>query len=58
VIEVGLEPEEWQRVLAVLAQGQWAIVNPLIMKIGAQLQAQAAIAETRKPDGEDQPVRQ
>lgn len=44
--------------LAVLAQGQWAIVNPLIMKIGAQLQAQAAIAETRKPDGEDQPVRQ
>jgi hypothetical protein len=55
---VDLDPEEWQRVLAVLAQGPWATVNPLIMKIGQQLQSQTAIPETRKPDGEDQPVRQ
>ena len=41
MIEVRLTGEEWQRVLAVLAQGPWASVNPLIMSIGEQLRAQA-----------------
>lgn len=34
---VNLEQEEWNRVLAVLSQGPWNIVNPLIMTIGSQL---------------------
>jgi hypothetical protein len=37
---VRLELEEWQRVLAVLAQAPWATANPLIMKIGEQLRMQ------------------
>jgi hypothetical protein len=37
---ITLDIEEWQRVLGVLAQGQWATVNPLIMKIGEQLRLQ------------------
>jgi hypothetical protein len=37
---VQLDIEEWQRVLAVLAQGPWQTVNPLILKIGEQVRAQ------------------
>jgi hypothetical protein len=37
---VQLEDEEWQRVLAVLAQAPWNVANPLIMKIGEQLRVQ------------------
>jgi hypothetical protein len=58
VIEVRLTVEQWQQVLAILVQAPWATANPLIMAIGQQMQAQAAIPETRKPDGEDKPVRQ
>jgi hypothetical protein len=41
---VRLELEEWQRVLAVLAQAPWATANPLIMKIGEQLRMQEPAA--------------
>jgi len=58
-MEVRLDNEEWQRVLAVLAQGAWAQVNPLIMKIADQLRAQAEMAAKRdsavRPNGEDRP---
>ena len=37
MIEVRLDLEEWQRVLAILAQAPWATANPLIMAIGDQL---------------------
>jgi hypothetical protein len=46
---VRLDLEEWQRVLGVLAQGQWATVNPLILKIGEQLRMQ-------EPRGLNDPV--
>lgn len=59
MIEVRLDNEEWQRVLAVLSQGQWAVVNPLIMKIGEQLRAHGEMAAKRegafRPNGEDRP---
>lgn len=38
---VKLEREEWSQVLAVLANGPWTVVNPLIMKMGEQLRQQA-----------------
>lgn len=41
MIEVKLDSDEWQRVLAILAQAPWAQANPLIMKIGEQLRRQA-----------------
>ena len=41
MIPIQLDMEEWQRVLAVLAQAPWSTVNPIIMKIGEQLRAQA-----------------
>ena len=46
MIAVKLELEDWNRVLAVLAQAPWATVNPLIMSIGEQLRSQAP-----KPNG-------
>lgn len=38
---VHLDDEEWQRVMAVLAQAPWNIANPLLMKIGEQLRQHA-----------------
>lgn len=49
-MRIELEPDEWQRVLAVLAQAPWSTANPLIMKIGAQMQAQAGTQGAR-PNG-------
>jgi len=48
---ITLDIEEWQRVLGVLAQGQWATVNPLIMKIGEQLRGQKLAPEGVRPRG-------
>jgi hypothetical protein len=48
---ITLDIEEWQRVLGVLAQGQWATVNPLIMKIGEQLRMQEPAPEGVRPRG-------
>lgn len=60
MIEVRLDPEEWQRVLAILAQAPWSTANPLIMKIGSQLQAQTArdsagVQGDRRGDGATAP---
>lgn len=42
---VTLEPADWNQLLAVLANAQgpgltWAVINPLIMKLGEQLRLQ------------------
>jgi hypothetical protein len=41
--KVELETEEWQRVLAIIATASWTQANPLLMKIGEQLKAQANV---------------
>lgn len=46
---VVLEQNEWQQTLAILCNAQgpginWQVVNPLVMKIGQQLQAQTPAA--------------
>lgn len=48
---VNLEQQEWNQVLAVLAQAPWQTVNPLIMKIADQLRMQ-----TPKPNGTGEPL--
>lgn len=54
MIAVVLSPEDWNKVLAVLATGPWNAVNPLLMAIGEQLrQAQTAGADYPKGDGVD-----
>jgi hypothetical protein len=60
MIAVQLDLEEWQRVLAVLAQGPWSTANPLIMKIGEQLRASEAKRDVsiRMPEAPDGAVRQ
>lgn len=60
MIPVQLDMEEWQRVLAVLAQAPWSTVNPIIMKIGEQLRAQAGrdsagVQGDRRGDGATAP---
>jgi hypothetical protein len=42
---VDLPIEDWQKVLAILSQGQWGQVNHLIMAIGEQLRGQAQAPE-------------
>lgn len=58
-MKIELEPEEWNRVLAILAQAPWSTANPLIMKIAAQMQAHGEMAAKRegaiRPNGEDRP---
>lgn len=43
---IELSDQEWQQVLAILATAPWRDANPLLMKIGQQLQAQAGAKET------------
>lgn len=43
-MQIDLDEQEWRQVVAVLAQAPWATANPLIMKIGGQMQAHAAAA--------------
>lgn len=47
MIGVRLPVEEWQRVLAILAQAPWATSNSLIMAIGEQLRVQAGAQGAR-----------
>lgn len=39
-MRIELEREEWDRVMAILAQAPWNVANPLLMKIGEQLRRQ------------------
>jgi hypothetical protein len=39
MIEVRLQIEQWQQVLAILATAPWSTANPLIMALGEQLRA-------------------
>lgn len=41
--KVELEPDEWQRVMAIIAQAPWTTANPLLMKIGDQLKRQIVV---------------
>jgi hypothetical protein len=48
---VYLSAQEWQQVLAMISLGPWRDANPLLMKIGAQLQAQSARQAPPPPPG-------
>lgn len=39
MIAVQLEKDEWDRVMGIIAQAPWNVANPLLMKIGQQVQA-------------------
>lgn len=43
---VELDEEEWKQVMGIIAQAPWSIANPLLMKLGAQLQAQQTNKQT------------
>jgi hypothetical protein len=43
-MNITLDEREWQTVLQVLAGGPWNVVNPLLMKIGQQMQPAQGIA--------------
>jgi hypothetical protein len=62
MIEVRLDMEEWNRVLAILAQAPWSTANPLIMKIAEQMRVHTEMAAKRegavRPNGEDRPAPQ
>jgi hypothetical protein len=46
---VDLPIEDWQKVLAILSQGPWQAVNPLIMAIGEQLRGQGQAQAPEAP---------
>ena len=54
MIEVRLPIDQWQQVLAILAQAPWSAANPLIMGIGEQLRAAAAATPARRGNGVDE----
>lgn len=58
MIEIKLSIEDWQKVLAVLAQAPWQSVNSVIMSIGQQMQAQAQRPNGPDPDVHVEPTRQ
>jgi hypothetical protein len=39
-MRIELDEQTWRQVLACLAKSPWEVANPLIMAIGAQMQAQ------------------
>jgi hypothetical protein len=55
MIEVRLPIDQWQQVLAILAQAPWSAANPLIMGIGEQLRARVAegAPPTKRGNGAD-----
>jgi hypothetical protein len=55
MIEVRLPIEQWQQVLAILAQAPWSAANPLIMGIGEQLRARTdERGEAKRGNGLDE----
>jgi hypothetical protein len=48
---IELDEQAWRAVLALLAKGPWEQANPLIMAIGAQMQAQTAQGVQPRPRG-------
>lgn len=48
---VNLELDDWNKVLAILAQAPWNVANPLIMAMGEQLRQQQP-----KPNGTGEPL--
>lgn len=44
MIHLELTKQECDTILAILAKVQWDIANPLLMKIGAQMERQAGIS--------------
>ena len=48
---VNLSETEWQQVMAIIATAPWKDANPLLMKIGGQLQHQAQQAPVQQPQG-------
>ena len=43
---VELSDNEWGQVMSIIGDAPWKQANPLLMKIGQQLQAQAMVANT------------
>jgi hypothetical protein len=48
-ITVELDEREWQAAMGLIALGPWREANPLLMKIGAQLQAQDVSGARQTP---------
>lgn len=48
---VNLDQQEWNQLLAVLAQAPWHVANPIIMKIGEQLRQQGMQGSAGRPNG-------
>jgi hypothetical protein len=46
---VRLDTEEWAKVMAIIATASWTVANPLLMKIGDQLQRQQSTNSKEVP---------
>jgi hypothetical protein len=51
MMRIELDYEEWQKVMAIVATAPWNVANPLLMKMGAQLQEAAHAAQVRVGPG-------
>ena len=44
---VDLSEQEWQQVLAIIANAPWNVANPLLMKLGNQLREQSIATDSK-----------
>jgi hypothetical protein len=58
VMTVELTESEWNQVMGILSQAPWNLANPLLMRIGQQLQPQKAAAMAAPVDGLDAAARE
>jgi len=52
-ISVTLPAEQWNQTLAVLSEGPYRVVAPIIQSVGQQLQQAAQQASAPVPNGQD-----
>lgn len=55
---VDLTEQEWQQVLGILSTAPWRDANPLLMKIGEQMRAQARTGPDIKLDANGKEIHQ
>jgi hypothetical protein len=53
---VELTDQEWGQVMGILGEAPWRVSNPLLMRMGAQLQRQQQTALNKQTNSEEVPI--
>jgi hypothetical protein len=53
---VDLSDQEWNQVMGILGEAPWRVSNPLLMRIGGQLQRQQQQHVNKQTNSEEMPI--